>query len=1038
MPAPIGRVMTASSKSADHSWTFPARPLARSRTLVAAALVSLALAAILVHGLGGARTADLPRVRPVASGLTQSEGLPLAAQGPISNAIGADSTAYRVRTTRSGLRLSNPAQDLWALFGRAGVTLGSAALREQLSLDAVGYGSSLTNIEDQSPAGAGNRVAYARAGLSEWYANGPFGLEQGFTLQHAPSGRQTGPLTLAMALSGNARAALADDGQDITLSRPGATPLHYGALTATDARGRTLRSWLELESGRLLLRVDARGAHFPLRIDPLVQQAYLEGSGEIGNGHFGRSTALSADGNTALVGTPHDNGRIGAVWVFTRTGSTWTQQAVLEGSNDPDVHFGRSVALSSDGNTALIGDPNTEHSVGAAWIFTRTGSTWAESEELVGGGENGPGEFGARVALSGDADTALIGGWADHNDAGAAWVFTRVGSSWVQQGAKLLGGGESGEGEFGHSVALSGDGGSALIGAPADAGGTGAAWLFTRSGSSWVQQGAKLEGGEEEGAGGFGASAALSADGTSAVIGGAEDDGGVGAAWAFAGSGSSLTQLGPKLTGGSEEIGDGQFGYSVALTPDGSTALIGALADDSGQGSAWLFTSSGSSWTQHGSKLTGFKENGSGELGWSVALDADAGTALVGGLANGNGVGAAWVFSIEPPSITHIEPREGPTAGGTTVTIKGSGFTESSTVRFGSAEAADVEVESPTRIKATSPAGTDLVNVTVTNINGTSATGPTDWFDYVAPPTVNSVAPGEGPVAGGTAVTITGSDFKAPATVRFGSLHAVGVEVESPTRIKATSPADTGTVNVTVTTVGGPSATGPGDRFSYIAPPPPPVELQGGAGGVNDTASGGSGGSGVSAFFLATVPPPILGRTGNVAPVSGRVYIRLPGASRFVRLTTLRQIPFGTIIDARHGHVSVVTAGPHGGTQTGEFFDGEFVLTQTRRGLVVAALYGGSFRACPTARERRHLARISTTHTSGKHVVRQLWSNAHGSFSSKGNYAAGAVQGTEWLTEDLCDGTLIKVTRDKVKVTDLVHHHSKIVKVGHSYLAKAP
>ena len=70
--------------------------------------------------------------------------------------------------------------------------------------------------------------------------------------------------------------------------------------------------------------------------------------------------------------------------------------------------------------------------------------------------------------------------------------------------------------------------------------------------------------------------------------------------------------------------------------------------------------------------------------------------------------------------------------------------------------------------------------------------------------------------------------------------------------------------------------------------------------------------------------------------------------------------------------------------------------------------------------------------------MRKLWANAHGKFSTKGNYAAGAVQGTEWLTEDLCDGTLIKVTRDKVAVTNLVNHRHVKVTTGHHYLAKAP
>jgi hypothetical protein len=182
-------------------------------------------------------------------------------------------------------------------------------------------------------------------------------------------------------------------------------------------------------------------------------------------------------------------------------------------------------------------------------------------------------------------------------------------------------------------------------------------------------------------------------------------------------------------------------------------------------------------------------------------------------------------------------------------------------------------------------------------------------------------------------------------------------------------------------------------------------------------------------------PPPVLAVSGDVAPVSGTVLVRLPGTTTFVALSSLSEIPFGTVINATNGRVVVTTAGPHGGTQTGEFFEGEFVLSQGHNGVVVATLTGGSFAGCPTARERGHLARAAA---SGKHVVRKLWADAHGSFSTKGNYAAGAVAGTEWLTEDLCDGTLIRVTRDKVAVTNLVTHRHFLVKVGHSYLAKAP
>src|ERR1700722_15394480 len=196
--------------------------------------------------------------------------------------------------------------------------------------------------------------------------------------------------------------------------------------------------------------------------------------------------------------------------------------------------------------------------------------------------------------------------------------------------------------------------------------------------------------------------------------------------------------------------------------------------------------------------------------------------------------------------------------------------------------------------------------------------------------------------------------------------------------------------------------------------------------------------------IVGFVPSPVLAKTGNVAPVEGTVLVELPGTKTFVPLASLTQIPFGTIIEATHGTVSVMTANPNGTTQTGQFFDGQFILTQGKNGQVLAKLSGGNFSVCPTARERAHRARVSSrapdaeTAASGKHVVRKLWANAHGKFSTEGNYAAGAVQGTEWLTEDLCEGTLIRVTRDKVAVTNLVKHRRVEVKTGHKYLAKAP
>jgi hypothetical protein len=122
---------------------------------------------------------------------------------------------------------------------------------------------------------------------------------------------------------------------------------------------------------------------------------------------------LSADGSTALAGGPADDGSKGAAWVFTRTGATWSQQGGKLTSNGETgaARFGHSVALSADGNTALIGSPNDNANKGAAWVFTRTGSTWSQQGgERTGSGETGADLFGTSVALSRDGTSAMIGG----------------------------------------------------------------------------------------------------------------------------------------------------------------------------------------------------------------------------------------------------------------------------------------------------------------------------------------------------------------------------------------------------------------------------------------------------------------------------------------------------------------------------------------------------------------------------------------------------------------------------------------------------
>ena len=171
------------------------------------------------------------------------------------------------------------------------------------------------------------------------------------------------------------------------------------------------------------------------------------------------------------------------------------------------------------------------------------------------------------------------------------------------------------------------------------------------------------------------------------------------------------------------------------------------------------------------------------------------------------------------PSITSISPTLGPTTGGTTVTITGTGFTGATSVDFGSVAATSFSVVSDTQVSAISPPGTGSVDVTVTTPNGTSATSQADKFTYQAAPSITSISPTSGPTTGGTTVTITGTGFTGATSVAFGSVAASSFSVVSDTQISAISPPGTGTVAITVTTTIGTSLAGIAEQFTYLPVP---------------------------------------------------------------------------------------------------------------------------------------------------------------------------------------------------------------------------
>jgi hypothetical protein len=177
-----------------------------------------------------------------------------------------------------------------------------------------------------------------------------------------------------------------------------------------------------------------------------------------------------------------------------------------------------------------------------------------------------------------------------------------------------------------------------------------------------------------------------------------------------------------------------------------------------------------------------------------------------------------FTFQAPVPAITAISPTSGTTAGGTTITITGSGFTGATVVRFGWTVASSFTVDSDTQITAVSPAhAASAQNVAVVAPGGVTPTVSVDLFTYVAPvPVVTAIAPTSGTTAGGTTVTISGSGFTGATKVRFGTVAATSLSVVSDSEITAVSPAHAaGTQNVLVTTAGGTSSTVSGDLFTF-------------------------------------------------------------------------------------------------------------------------------------------------------------------------------------------------------------------------------
>ncbi|MCP4494933.1 MAG: integrin [Gammaproteobacteria bacterium] len=383
-----------------------------------------------------------------------------------------------------------------------------------------------------------------------------------------------------------------------------------------------------------------------------VQQAYIKASNTDTLDFFGGSISLSADGDTLAIAASFEssdaigiNGdednneanRSGAVYVFTRTNSTWSQQAYVKASNtESDDKFGTSISISGDGNSLAVGargekssagvngdeSNNSMSGAGAVYVYLRNGDTWEQQAYVKASNTGVLDYFGTTVSLDESGELLAVGAKGersnstgvnnnefndDKTSSGAVYVFNLSGDSWVQQ-AYIKASNTDSFDEFGTSISISADGSTLAIGTVLessnatgvdgdesnnDATGSGAVYVFESTGSSWTQQ-AYVKASNSGAVDHFGHSLSLSGDGNILVVGADEENGNAiglggndsnddasssGSVYVFNRSGSSWLQN-TYVKSSNTEIGD-NFGDSISLSIDGNTLAVGAPFEDS-------------------------------------------------------------------------------------------------------------------------------------------------------------------------------------------------------------------------------------------------------------------------------------------------------------------------------------------------------------------------------------------------------------------------------------------------------------------------
>ena len=506
-----------------------------------------------------------------------------------------------------------------------------------------------------------------------------------------------------------------------TFTASGSGDLGYSVALSADGRAALLGDPIAGSGGAAYL-YDEPASGWPAAPAPT---ATFTGTG---GGDLGWSVALSADGQVALLGDVLTGSNSGAADLYAESSGSWPATPTDRFAGSGSEQLGSSVALSADGRVALVGAPTAGGSpsydpvsgYGVAFAYGPWPTGWSLGAPAAATFTGSGGDLGWSVALSADGREALVGAPFAGSDSGIAYLYDEPASGWAGTPSPTATFTGTGSDYLGYSVALSADGRVALVGAPFGF----AAYLYAEPGSGWAGEPSPTASFTSPANDYFGYSVALSADGQTALVGGPSTigaaSGSTSGAYLYAETSGTWPATPTATFTGSASSG---LGTSVALSADGQTALVGAPYASSDNGAAYLYARPASGWPVAPAPTSTF--TGTADLfGWSVALSADRETALVGAPYASSEKGASYLYQatgVVGAVVTGSQPYGSPSPTFTYTVDAPSGLVVSGSPVC-------TEVETATAISASLAPGSYTLDAGTCSGLGLSGPGSSGYF----------------------------------------------------------------------------------------------------------------------------------------------------------------------------------------------------------------------------------------------------------------------------------------------------------------------